>query len=378
MLARASVTNPIARGSNFDLTSSAQRLLSANNVDGFKSAFGDSFVRGIKTGGEFFAVFRLTALRQTTQESLASTLSAEINGVVASGSFGAQFNQSHSDEKDLSDVEVSFYQASGSGPTASVTLDVQSILQRLKDFPTIAKNDPMPYKVELATYDTIPIPIPTPEERDDFLLSLSQVDAKKLDYIRRKNDVDFALQHPEYFDTLPDPAVLQSDSEIYTQLINAVIKHAVQLAKGQFATPEIFDPAKVNLTEPAPVQFKRRASAPDLTIFQGDWSNTNGQGKLSHMTIVQTDPLHANVRARYSDFPGEFVSTAEWSPTDQALSGGVTLKQGQSSGNIASPHIFSSYKITNPASDAQVLVVSNSQGSVLNSNTFVDTFRRGQ
>jgi hypothetical protein len=40
-------------------TDTASQLLQAHNLDGFKSAFGDSFVRGIKSGGEFFAVFRL-------------------------------------------------------------------------------------------------------------------------------------------------------------------------------------------------------------------------------------------------------------------------------------------------------------------------------
>jgi hypothetical protein len=57
----------------------------------------------IKTGGEFFAVFRLTSLRQTTQQSLAATLNAEINGFVASGSFQGQFNNSHSDTTENSE-----------------------------------------------------------------------------------------------------------------------------------------------------------------------------------------------------------------------------------------------------------------------------------
>lgn len=199
VLASAGVENPIARGSNFQLTQSAQGLLTANNTDSFRTAFGDSFVRAIKTGGEFFAVFRLTSLKTTTQESLASTLSAEINGFVDSGSFEGQFQSAHKDQTDMAEVEVSFYQASGSGPTSSITLDVDSILKRLKDFTTIARDDPMPFKIEVATYDTIPIPIPTPEEHDDFLLSLAQDDAKKLDYIRRKNDVDFAFATPRVF-----------------------------------------------------------------------------------------------------------------------------------------------------------------------------------
>src|SRR5258708_16288560 len=250
VLAKASVTNPIKRGVNFVLSDTARALLTANNINDFNAAFGDSFVRGLKTGGEFFAVFRLTALRETTQQSLGVAAAAEINGLAAAGSFHGQFTQAQIDEKDRAEVQVSFYQAAGSGPTACVTVDVQSILERLKDFSTIARDSPMAYKAEIATYDTIPIPIPTPEEREDFLLSLRHDDAKKLDYIRRSNDINFAIQHPEFFDDLPTGDQLQAQAEIYIQLINAVMEHAVRLAKGQINPPQEFDPAKVGLTEP--------------------------------------------------------------------------------------------------------------------------------
>jgi len=258
VLAEASVRNPIVRGKDFRLTGTASQLLTAVNLDGFKTAFGDSFVRGIKSGGEFFAVFRLTSLKQQTQQQLASTLTAEINGLIGAGSFSGAFNTAQQSENDRAEVEISFYQAAGSGITSSITLDVNDILTRLKNFPAIAHDNPFPFKAEIATYDTIPIPIPPPVEIEDFIFSMSQDEKKKLDYVKRKNDVDLALQHAEYFDDLPSPTDLGADSEVYTQLINAVMSHQVRLAKGQFPTPEIFDPAKVGLTEPIPRQFKRK------------------------------------------------------------------------------------------------------------------------
>jgi N-acetylneuraminic acid mutarotase len=268
VLAQASVVNPIVRGKDFQLTGPASALLNALNIDSFKTAFGDSFVRGIKSGGEFFAVFRLTSLRQETQQQLASTLTAEINGLLIGGaSFSAAFTTAQQSENDRAEVEISFYQAAGSGITASITLDVQEILNRLKNFPTFARDNPFPFKAEIATYDTIPIAMPPPVEVEDFIFSMSQDERKKLDYIKRKNDVDFALQHTEYFDDLPSSTDLGADSELYQQLINAVMHHQVQLAKGQFPTPEVFDPAKVGLTEPVPRQFKRK---PELT--GGTWA----------------------------------------------------------------------------------------------------------
>jgi hypothetical protein len=100
--------------------------------------------------------------------------------------------------------------------------------------------------------------MPTPVEDEDFIFSMSQDETKKLDYIKRQNDVDFALKFPQYFVDLPDTNILQAELEVYVQLINAVMNHQVRLAKGQFPTPEVFDPARAGLTEPPRRQFIRK------------------------------------------------------------------------------------------------------------------------
>ena len=304
VLAEAAVRNPIVRGKNFMLTPAADTLLNGqHNPDGFKTAFGDSFVRGIKSGGEFFAVFRLTSMKQETQQTLASSLAGEINGLFVEGSFRAAFNTAHDDQNERSEVEISFYQAAGSGVTAQITLNVDDIMTRLKNFPAIARDNPFPFKAEIATYDTIPIATTTPVEDEDYVFSMRQDENKKLDYIKRKNDVDFAVLHPEYFDDLSSVTDLQSDSEVYTQLINAVMRHQVALAKGQFSSPEVFDPAKVGLTEPAPRQFKRKAATTvgggpvTVNSFFGTWLNTNAQSNLLKLIVSpSTTPNHAQVQ----------------------------------------------------------------------------------
>lgn len=182
------------------------------------------------------------------------------------------------------------------------------------------------------------------------------------------------LQHPEFFENVPTPERLKSDSGAYTQLINAVIQHAVNLAKGHFPIPEIFDPVKVNLIEPDIIRFKRKESTPDLSFFQGSWQNSNSHGKLSSVVIVITDAKHANIKARYMDFPGEFSSTAEFNAETKALEGSVTLVPGKQISNtkFLLP-IVSLYSVSNPTA-GPILVVKNSQGSPANTTDFVDTF----
>jgi hypothetical protein len=80
----------------------------------------------------------LTSLKQETQQQLSATLAAEINGFAASGSFNAAFSEAQQNENDRAEVEINFYQAAGSGASASVTLNVKDILTRLNNFTTAA------------------------------------------------------------------------------------------------------------------------------------------------------------------------------------------------------------------------------------------------
>src|SRR5215470_4949385 len=63
VVAKMVVGNLIRRGHNFRIRTgddSPKALLDSGQTDKFKTAFGDSFVRGLYTGGEFYAVIRIT------------------------------------------------------------------------------------------------------------------------------------------------------------------------------------------------------------------------------------------------------------------------------------------------------------------------------
>ena len=64
LVAKVIVQNPFKRGVDFSLKQSAKDVLDdpVTGVENFKKAFGDSFVRGLQTGGEFYAVIRITSI----------------------------------------------------------------------------------------------------------------------------------------------------------------------------------------------------------------------------------------------------------------------------------------------------------------------------
>ncbi|MEU0009374.1 hypothetical protein ABZ079_35395 [Streptomyces sp. NPDC006314] len=278
LVARCIVDNSLRRGKNFKVTEDAKALLKANRFDEFKRAFGDSFIRGLQTGGEFYAVIRITSVSTSKQSELAATLQAEANGLVGSGKFKADFARANSSASTRSEFSATMYQKAGTGTQISPTVTIDDVMQRFKAFPEIARTSAAAYEAEVATYDTLPLPLPTPEERDDFLLALADAREKKLRYIQIRNDLEFALRNPVFFQDLPSPETLNGAIAGYTRLINVVMAHAIKLSRGQLSPPQLFDPAALTppLSEPAPIPLTRKpAEEPRLALTAGPRSSSN-------------------------------------------------------------------------------------------------------
>ncbi|RWP39335.1 MAG: hypothetical protein EOR04_23380 [Mesorhizobium sp.] len=180
LVARVVVENPLTRGKGFQVTVPAGELLNPSRVTEFKTAFGDSFVRGLQTGGEFYAVVRITSVSEATQSSLSAALGAEMNGLMASGGFKAAFETANSNEKTRTEFHAMMYQKAGSAAEIAPTVGIDEVLRRYRDFPSIAKATAAAYEAEIASYDTLPLPVPSAQETEDFLFALADTREKKL------------------------------------------------------------------------------------------------------------------------------------------------------------------------------------------------------
>jgi hypothetical protein len=261
VVARMVIANTISRGKDFKLKPDLKHLLDTNQMDVFTRAFGDSFVRGHFTGGEFYAVMRLTSVDSKTETNLTLQLHAEFQSGVANADFKGELAKANKDEKTRSEFSVHFYQKGGEGKEEiDTTLDIDEIKRRLHNFPDAVKNHPFPLFIEVATYDTIPLPLPNKEQQEDFLLALADADVKKLKYLQAANDCTFAAENPEYFFNPPSRVELLVMAATYTQLANAAIAHALALANGNIP-PLLFDPSKLTppLSEPEVLLRKRDA-----------------------------------------------------------------------------------------------------------------------
>jgi PASTA domain len=263
LIARCIVTNSFIRAKNFRVKPEAEALLKSNRFDEFKTAFGDSFVRGLQTGGEFYCIIRITSLDTKKQSDLATTLQAEFNGLAASGSFKAQYNTANTSSSSKSEYMATMYQRGGKGDQIKPVIEIQEALQRMKDFPTFTLQNPIGYETEIANYNIIPLPLPTPEEQENFTIALRDAREKKLYYIQKKNDLEFAFRNPDFFVDLPTPEIIQNAINTYIKLSIAAMEHGVKLSRGEIKPPTLFSPP---INEPTQIPLKKLVPPTHVTV----------------------------------------------------------------------------------------------------------------
>lgn len=262
VVGRCLVKNAQRKGHGFKLTEDAQTLLhKPSGMEDFKTAFGDMFVRALNTGGEFLVIARITSISQEHQNTLATSLRGEYNGFTVAVSFSAALTKAMSETNNHTDVTVWLRQRGGQEAQVTFTgADATKILERLANFPTIAHQHPVGYEADLASYNTIPIPIPTAEEREDQALVLLDCAQQKLDFLKALSDLAMASDPRTsiLFDDLPSPDELNRMKGQYRTALNALISHAIRVTTGKMDPPQTF------VANPAPpaINFKKKPFAP--------------------------------------------------------------------------------------------------------------------
>src|SRR5215208_2788065 len=106
VMASCVIQNALRSGSRFTPTEAADRLIRAGDPAPFKLAFGDRFTEALHTGGEFYAVVRITSSDTTHQSKISASLHGEMNGFVAGGSFKAALTTAQNDASSRTEVNM--------------------------------------------------------------------------------------------------------------------------------------------------------------------------------------------------------------------------------------------------------------------------------
>jgi hypothetical protein len=287
---RSFVQNPLRHGKGFRLTKEAQALVDAGRMDDFKRAFGDRFVRSLSTGGEFCVVARITCSSEAHQSNLNVKLHGEYNGLINSGSFQAALDTAMQETSGRTDVSVKMLQAGGQGDELSFTgPKATDIIARLKELPAFVHQHASGLEAELATYDTIPIPIPTAEQREDQKLVLEDCAAQKIHFLRGISDLQLTLDDAGrlLFGDLPPKDELIKMLGQYQTCLNGLMAHAIKISTGKIDPPLVF----VAAPPPPALNFKRTVSVELSNVLVAKGNEIAGQDPLA--ILLRDQPNHS-------------------------------------------------------------------------------------
>ena len=117
LLVSVIVTNSLTRMDSPVLIPEATLLLQNQKSDRFRQRFGDVFVAGIHTGGEYFAIFQITGTDESEKESLSTTVSASFSTIGASADLNVAINKAKQSSHSHLDMRVFTFQNGGADTT---------------------------------------------------------------------------------------------------------------------------------------------------------------------------------------------------------------------------------------------------------------------
>lgn len=246
LVARADIQRSFTRIQDPVPVADAQQLVRDGKQQTFRKRYGDFFIRGVKSGGEFIAIISITSSTIETERKLAASLKAGFDGLVASGSLSAEMREEQARMRAESNIRVTIYQRGGSGDQISYAATVEEVLERLRTFAKSVQENPKAYSVQAASYETLVFPdAPNWFDIAKAQQVLEDCMRKRLQLLTARNDLEAVLLHPEHFETPPDRGTLSRWSTEVTATLNALDVHTSKvinsISEAQFFALELPD-----------------------------------------------------------------------------------------------------------------------------------------
>lgn len=220
---RVTVRNPLKRlKGRVYLSEEAYNLLKKQNgKERFRKRFGDRFVSGLVTGGEFCCVLTVEMKDESTAESLKSSISAKTGSFSISG----EIEKAVQELSQKSTVKMQCFMQGGVGLKIPDT--PKEIVNFAREFANKVKgDDSFLYQVVLRDYETLELPdeaniVDITQKRD----TLTRCSELYVEYEDKESDIDFILANESQFDNV-DRVYLRHLQEEYTRARNEVRKIA--------------------------------------------------------------------------------------------------------------------------------------------------------
>ncbi|MEU0254153.1 hypothetical protein ABZ299_16955 [Streptomyces sp. NPDC006184] len=180
----------------------AADLLANAKMDRFREEFGDMFVRGILSGGQFFGVVEVLTRDQSDARTISAGLSASYAAFGASGTFDKAFSDTVSSHR----TKVTCFVEGGQNRQLPTT--VTAMTDRAINFPNELAGNAVPYLALLDDYGVLPLPQPPNfidlQQQKDVLAECARLRNLHQQWL---NELDYIGGHADEF-VNPDNAQL--------------------------------------------------------------------------------------------------------------------------------------------------------------------------
>ena len=177
------------------LTPDANELIRNQNQQQFRDRFGDVFITGISTGGEYFAIYQVSGTDEKVKEEAATAVHAAYEApLVADVHLGVTIDKLRESSQSHLEVRAFAFQSGGSDTSMAITPD--EIMAKARSFgPSVRDEFAVPYSMLPASYRALKLPDDAANAIDLANQREALADAWKMrnDLLVLKNDIDYVL-----------------------------------------------------------------------------------------------------------------------------------------------------------------------------------------
>jgi hypothetical protein len=198
---------------------SAQLFVS--NPQQFITQYGDSFIYGLITGGEFFAVLEIESSTVSEFREIKASLSGKASFGLFSGSASGEFEKSVQKITSSYQMKATIFRNGGSGGLGPIT--PSDLVKYALDFPNeVLGGQAIPYQALVIPYNHIPHPVASPLDVSNQTTVLEQLGAWRLRLLKYQNDLVFALEHSQQFPGIDIAQINTRYNDISVEITNIV------------------------------------------------------------------------------------------------------------------------------------------------------------
>jgi hypothetical protein len=277
------VENAVKHIKKYELNPTVAQWLTDGKTEKFLRGFGDSYISGMITGGEFFAVYEFVCTDESSKTQIGAQLEAEYGSAMFTGvEVSAKFNSTVSSASKKSQLKLTTYQSGGVGQR--VVTNPEEMIARAKEFPNIVKGDQgVAYAAILQSYETLPLPEgPNYVELENKTHVLDSYAKDIIKWRQKLVELDYIIEQPEEFD-FEDEKHMEAIVDQRTALANiikACTLHASNCADS-ISKCDVFNPSPDDLKMLTSRKLPSRKKTLDYVVI---YDGINYTGNANYLT----------------------------------------------------------------------------------------------